>query len=55
MIEGLLMVAYLAFVALCFLGFPLLVSIIIYLLLARGLGWPPFRKNGSRVYPQDQV
>jgi hypothetical protein len=49
------MSAYLAFGALCFLGFPLLVSIILYLLAARGLGWPPFRKNGGAESLQDQA
>ena len=55
MLEGLVMIAYLAFVALCFLGLPLLVLIIIYLLVARGLGWPPFRENGIDSTSRDQV
>lgn len=49
MLEGLVMIAYLAVVGLCFLGLPLLALFILYLVVARGLGWPPFRKNGIAI------
>jgi hypothetical protein len=55
MIEGLLMAAYLAFVGVLFIGLPLLVLIIVYLVAARSFGWPPFRKSNIDNLPHDQV